>query len=50
MRTNYTVNPPAPMLTPIFWDEPVYTPLVAQRDRLSRTARVMVYSYQEPGE
>ena len=49
-KTDYTVNPPAPMLTKIFWDEPVFTPIATQRDRLSRTARVMVYSYQEPSE
>jgi hypothetical protein len=49
-KNNYTVNPPAPMLTQVFWDEPVFTPIATQRDRLSRTARVMVYSYQEPSE
>lgn len=49
-KTSYTVNPPAPMLTQVFWDEPVFTPVITQRDRLSRTARVMVYSYREPGE
>jgi hypothetical protein len=49
-KTNYAVNPPAPMLTQVFWDEPVFTPVATQRDRLSRSARVMVYSYQEPGE
>ena len=38
------------MLTQVFWDEPVFTPVVTQRDRLSRSARVMVYSYQEQGE
>src|SRR5215472_12045933 len=34
----------------IFWDEPVFSPAVAQRDRISRSVRVVVYSYQEPGE
>lgn len=46
----YTVNPPAALLTQVFWDEPAFTPVVTQRDRLSRSARVTVYSYQEPGE
>jgi hypothetical protein len=49
-KINYTVQPPAAMLTQIFWDEPGFTPVVVQRDRLSRSAKVMVYSYQEQGE
>jgi hypothetical protein len=38
------------MLTQVFWDEPAFTPIVTLRDRLSRSAKVMVYSYQEEGE
>ena len=49
-KLNYTVTPPASMLTQVFWDEPVLGQIVAQRDRLSRSAKVMVYSYQEQGE
>lgn len=49
-KMNYTVQPPAAMPTQIFWDEPGFTPTVSQRDRLSRSAKVMVYSYQEQGE
>ena len=49
-KFNYAVQPPVTLLTRIFWDEPVFTPMVAQRDRLSRSARVTVYSYQEQGE
>lgn len=49
-KLNYTAQPPAAMLTKVFWDEPVFTPLATQRDRLSRSAKVMVYSYQEQGE
>jgi len=49
-KLNYSVQPPAPMLTQVFWDEPVFTPAVAQRDRLSRSAKVIVYCYQEQGE
>jgi len=49
-KFNYTATPPAAMLTQVFWDEPVITPTVVQRDRLSRSAKVMVYSYQEQGE
>ena len=49
-KTNYAVQPPAAMQTQVFWDEPAFTPVVASRDRLSRSARVMVYSYQEQGE
>jgi hypothetical protein len=49
-KINYAVTPTAVMLTKVFWDEPGYGPVVTQRDRLSRSANVMVYSYQEQGE
>ena len=49
-KLNYTATPPALMLTNVFWDEPGFGPIVAQRDMLSRSAKVMVYSYQEQGE
>jgi hypothetical protein len=49
-KLNYTGTPPAAMLTRVFWDEPIFAPAVTQRDRLSRSATVMVYSYQEQGE
>lgn len=49
-KMSYASQPPAAMLTQVFWDEPVFSPLVTQRDRVSRSARVMVYSYQEQGE
>ena len=49
-KLNYTATPAAAMLTKVFWDEPVFGPVTAVRDRLSRTARVVVYSYQEVGE
>jgi hypothetical protein len=49
-KLNYTATPPATMLTQVFWDEPGFTPVVVQRDRLSRSAKVTVYSYQEQGE
>ena len=46
----YATQPPSAMLTHIFWGEPAFAPMVTQRDRLSRSARIMVYSYQEQGE
>jgi len=49
-KFNYAVQPPAAMLTRIFWDEPAFAPVTTQRDRVSRSARVLVYSYQEQGE
>lgn len=49
-KINYTLQPPAAMLTQVFWDEPGFTPIIVQRDRLSRSAKVIVYSYQEQGE
>jgi hypothetical protein len=49
-KLNFTATPPAAMLTQVFWEEPGLGPVVVQRDRLSRSAKVMVYSYQEQGE
>jgi hypothetical protein len=49
-KFNYTVQPPAAMLTNVFWDEPVFASVTVQRDRLSRSAKVLVYSYQEQGD
>ena len=49
-KLNFTSQPPAAMLTQVFWDEPAFGPVAVQRDRLARTAKVSVYSYQEQGE
>ena len=49
-KLNYATTPPSAMLTQVFWDDPVFSPIVAQRDRLSRTATILIYSYQEQGE
>jgi hypothetical protein len=49
-KLNYTSQPAAAMLTKVFWDEPVFGPVTVLRDRLSRVARVVVYSYEESGE
>jgi hypothetical protein len=49
-KLNYTATPPGAMQTQIFWDEPGFGSIVIQRDRLSRSANVTVYSYQEQGE
>jgi len=49
-KFNFTVTPPAAMLTNVFWDEPGFAPISIQRDRIIRSANVTVYSYQERGE
>ena len=49
-KLNYRDSTGAAMLTQVFWDEPRFGPVIAQRDRLSRSVKVMVYSYQEQGE
>jgi hypothetical protein len=49
-KRNYSVQPPADLQTNVFWDEPTFSPINVQRDRLSRSVRVMVYSYQQQGE
>lgn len=49
-KVNYTLNPPVAMNTMVFWSEPEFGPIVALRDRLSRTAKVTVFAFQEGGE
>jgi hypothetical protein len=49
-KLNYTATSPTTMLTQVFWDEPGFAPIVTQRDQLSRSAKVTIYSYQEQGE
>ena len=49
-KVNYSVTPPVAMLTQVFWEEPVFGPLVPQKETLSRSVKVRVYSYLEEGE
>ena len=49
-KLNYLATPAVTMLTKVFWDEPVFGQITVLRDRLSRSARVVVLSYQEAGE
>lgn len=46
-KLSFLATPPAPMLSQVFWDEPAFGPIVSQKDRLSRSVKMMVYSYQE---
>jgi hypothetical protein len=49
-KMNYTQTPPAQMNTPVFWTAAEFAAAVTLRDRLSRSAKVTVFAYQEPGE
>lgn len=49
-KMNYTQTPPLEMNTPVFWTAANFTAAVTLRDRISRSARVTVFAYQEPGE
>ena len=42
--------PATAMETMVFWSEPDFGPVVALRDRLSRTVKVNVFAFQEQGE
>ena len=46
----YAMNPPAAMLTQVFWEEPAFGSAVVQRDRISRAVTLRVYCYLEEGE
>jgi hypothetical protein len=49
-KLNYTATPATAMLTNVFWDEPRFGPVTVLRDRVSRVARVVVFSYDEGSE
>ena len=49
-KMNYTQTPATTMDTMIFWSEPEFGPIVTLRDRLSRTAKVTVFAFQEQAE
>ena len=49
-KIDYSVQPPAALQTQVFWDDPTFTAANTQRDRLSRTLRMVVYSYEEQSE
>lgn len=49
-KCDYSVAPAAAMLTNVFWEEPIFGPVITQRDRLSRIVTVRIYSYLEEGE
>lgn len=49
-KESYVQVPATPMETRIFWSEPTFQPMETERDRLSRTVSVFVFSYEEPGE
>jgi hypothetical protein len=49
-KINYAQIPATAMETQIFWTEAAFQPVKKERDRLSRTVTVSVFSYEEPGE
>lgn len=49
-KVDYTQNPPVALNTLVFWSNPEFGPAATVRDRLSRTAKVTVFAFQEGGE
>jgi hypothetical protein len=49
-KMDYTVTPALAMGTRLSWTEPVFGPVVRDRDRLVRKAEVTVVSYEEASE
>ena len=41
---------PVPLATNVFWSEPAFAAITATGERLSRTASVQVFAFQEAGE
>ncbi len=49
-KMNYTQTPAVLMQTFVFWTEPNFSPIDTLRDRLSRTATVKVFAFEEQGD
>ena len=49
-KLNYSVQPAAACKRRSSGTSQRFAPITVQRDRLSRSAKVLVYSYQEQGE
>lgn len=49
-KVSYAQSPATQMETRLFWTEAKFQPTKIERDRLSRTAIVSIFSYEEPGE
>jgi len=50
MKMNYAETPAAAMATRVFWSDVVFGAVKAVGERLTRTATVLVFAYQEAGE
>ena len=49
-KQNFAVTPPAALATRIFWGTLSFGSVVTSKNRLSRTAKVTVYSYEEAAD
>lgn len=49
-KQNYAVSPPAPLATRIFWSAALFGPITTTKNRLSRVAKITVFSYEEAAE
>jgi hypothetical protein len=49
-KQSYSVTPPVQMASRIFWSAPDFASLVTLKNRLSRVAKVAVFSYEEAAE
>ncbi len=49
-KMDWTQIPAKALSTAIFWSSPTFGPLTTIRERLERTAKVSVFTYQEQGE
>ena len=50
VKMDYSQTPPIAANTMIFWNQPTFGPATTIRDRLERTVKVSIFTYQERGE
>lgn len=49
-KFNYLTTPPTALQSQVFWEQPEFGLISNQRDRMSRSVHVVVYSYLVQGE
>ena len=49
-KMQYTTTPATALQTQVFWTEPVFTVKETRYNQLSRTAKLTVFAFEEPGE
>jgi hypothetical protein len=50
VKQNFAVTPPVALATNVFWTDATFSPVVTTKNRLSRVAKLTLYSYEEAAD